>query len=124
LAIKVMNKMELVESDMQNQLIQEIKTQSYCNHPNILKLYACFSDAHCIYLLLELGTHHSLFHDLKHKRYFAEETSSYWMKEVCAGVGYLHRNNIIHRDIKPENIINCFGVLKLCDFGWAIYSPI
>jgi serine/threonine protein kinase len=39
-------------------------------------------------------------------------------------VRYLHSNFIIHRDIKPENILNCFSVLKICDFGWATYSPI
>ena len=28
----------------------------------------------------------------------------------------------MHRDIKPENILNSFGVLKISDFGWSIYS--
>jgi aurora kinase len=72
LAIKVMDKAELLESDMQAQLAQEIKTQTYCSHPNILKMYGCFSVEQNIYLLLELGTHHSLFHDLKLNRHFPE----------------------------------------------------
>jgi serine/threonine protein kinase len=46
---------------MEYQLIQEIKTQTFCNHPNVLKMYGFFSDDKNIYLLLELGTHNSLF---------------------------------------------------------------
>jgi serine/threonine protein kinase len=26
----------------------------------------------------------------------------------------------MHRDIKPENLLNCDGVIKLCDFGYSI----
>lgn len=25
----------------------------------------------------------------------------------------------MHRDLKPENILYEYGVVKLCDFGWA-----
>jgi serine/threonine protein kinase len=41
------------------------------------------------------------------------------LKEVCEGVSELHENNIVHRDIKPENIVMCYGMAKICDFGWA-----
>lgn len=30
--------------------------------------------------------------------------------------------NITHRDIKPENIMLESGVIKIGDFGWAVYS--
>ena len=41
------------------------------------------------------------------------------MKEVCEAVHELHSSNIIHRDIKPENIVLCYGMAKICDFGWS-----
>ena len=25
----------------------------------------------------------------------------------------------MHRDLKPENLVNCNGVIKLCDFGYS-----
>lgn len=32
----------------------------------------------------------------------------------------MHERNVMHRDIKPENLlISEFGVVKLCDFGFA-----
>lgn len=44
------------------------------------------------------------------------------MRQVCQAVNELHSHKIIHRDIKPENIVLSEGVVKLCDFGWSVYS--
>lgn len=52
LAIKIINKKELKESEMEKQLMQEIKIQMFSNHPNILKMYGFFADKMKIYLLL------------------------------------------------------------------------
>lgn len=46
------------------------------------------------------------------------------MQQICTAVNYLHSQNILHRDIKPENILVDGDVVKLCDFGWAVYSPL
>ena len=35
----------------------------------------------------------------------------------------MHSKGVIHRDLKPENLLNAFGVIKICDFGWAVYAP-
>ena len=32
-------------------------------------------------------------------------------------------HSVIHRDMKPENILLAFGLPKIGDFGWAVYSP-
>jgi serine/threonine protein kinase len=41
-------------------------------------------------------------------------------REVCAAVGYAHRQLIVHRDLKPSNIlVNRDGTPKLLDFGIA-----
>ncbi len=96
----------------------------YSNHPNILKMYGFFSDKNKIYLILELATNGCLFKEIRKKSYLQENLASFYFRQVTSGVRYLHSHSVIHRDIKPENILNCFNVLKLCDFGWAIYSPI
>ena len=50
-----------------------------------------------------------------------ERDVSQIMKQVCEGVDYIHKEQIIHRDIKPENILFNHGVVKISDFGWAVY---
>jgi serine/threonine protein kinase len=35
----------------------------------------------------------------------------------------MHSKNVIHRDIKPENLLNCFGTIKISDFGWSCHAP-
>lgn len=42
------------------------------------------------------------------------------MRQLIAGVSYLHNNWVIHRDLKTSNILyNNKGDLKICDFGLA-----
>lgn len=47
-----------------------------------------------------------------------------YIKEICGAVEYMHKNDIIHRDIKPENILMVENTVKICDFGWAVHSPL
>lgn len=43
-ALKQIKKDSIVKNNMEEQLLMEIKMQSFFNHPNILKLYGFFDD--------------------------------------------------------------------------------
>jgi len=48
-----MEKALLIDEGIVDQFIREVKIQIYFNHPNIVKMYGCFSDEKYIYILLE-----------------------------------------------------------------------
>jgi serine/threonine protein kinase len=50
-----------------------------------------------------------------------------WLKredialDICTGMDYLHRLNVIHRDLKPGNVVlDEFLRAKITDFGLAV----
>lgn len=48
----------------------------YLDHPNLIKLYAYFSDDHNIYLLMELGCDGQLYDMMKKKNKLHEDSVS------------------------------------------------
>ncbi|KAG9152985.1 hypothetical protein Leryth_025060 [Lithospermum erythrorhizon] len=90
-ALKVLFKSQLKESQVEHQLRREVEIQSHLRHPNILRLYGYFYDQ---------------------KRYVAS---------LAGALIYCHGKHVIHRDIKPENLlVGAQGELKIADFGWLL----
>lgn len=63
-ALKVISR-EILNENMIVQLMREIQLQYYLDHPNIVQLYAFFSDQENIYLMLELCFSGNLYTHLR-----------------------------------------------------------
>lgn len=46
-----------------------------------------------------------------------EEQATYFIRELCRGLSYLHDAGIVHRDLKPHNIFFEDGVVKIGDYS-------
>ena len=71
------------------------------SNPNLIELYAVFSDKENIYLIQELGIDGQLYELMRKKFKFSEESTALVSREILKGIKYMHSKHIIHRDIKP-----------------------
>lgn len=75
-ALKVLNKGQLKEAQVEYQLRREIEIQSHLRHANILRLYGYFYDEKRVYLILEFAPGGELYAELKKEITFSEEKAS------------------------------------------------
>mmetsp|Transcript_112914 Transcript_112914/g.200067 ORF Transcript_112914/g.200067 Transcript_112914/m.200067 type:complete len:669 (-) Transcript_112914:147-2153(-) len=120
-----MQKIEVIEGDLIDQVEREIQVQRTLKHENVLRLYKHFEDAESVYLLLEYCAKGELYQLLRTRRgrRFPEDVAQHYFVQTARGLQYLHSRNIVHRDLKPENLlVNHDDVLKIADFGWCAVS--
>lgn len=123
-ALKVLDKSQLVRANVEHQLRREIEIQSHLRHPNILRMYGYFYDSKRIYLILEFSPGGELYKQLTKKGRFSERLSAKFISDLALALNYCHSKHVIHRDIKPENLL--VGVnddIKIADFGWSVHAP-
>lgn len=111
--------MENLEKEIKN-IKQEILIHKHLRFKYIIKLYNYFFSGNRVFLVLEFASGGSLFSFVRRQKGLEEKHYHKMFTQVCEGVAYLHKKNVIHRDIKPENIlVDSKGNIKLCDFGWS-----
>ena len=123
--IKILNKNDIFEQKLINQINKEISIMYNVNHPYSVKLINHFEDNEKLYLIMELATNGNLYNLIQNNK--KEKTKNIdLIKKIIIQtieiIKYLHSLNIIYRDIKPENILLDKDYnIKLCDYGWATY---
>ena len=108
--------------------LKEYELLSECFlHPNIIHfkyIYKEKKESHInsINLIIEYADDGDLNTKLERqknsKEFYDELTLIFWMMQICIGLAYMHKKNIVHRDIKPANIfLNKNGLIKIGDLG-------
>lgn len=109
------------DSEAMNDMYIEMGVLSKLRHPNIVSFfgYSHYNKSLC------LVTEYVAGGDLNKYIYdgsvsFPQEKRIAIAKSICAGMVYLHSQNVMHRDLKPGNILVTnwdAGTVKICDFG-------
>ena len=70
-----------------------------------MKLYDDFHSPREIFLVMELVRGGDFFDYISDNEKLEEVEASMYIRDLCSGIDYLHRRNVVHRDIKPENLL-------------------
>lgn len=119
-ALKCLSKRCIVDSGLQDHVINEKKIMEELNHPFILTFHCAMQDENQIYFLLEVLLGGELFRTLRCEGQFPESWSRFYAASVMLAFCQIHGKKIAYRDLKPENLVmDAEGYLKIVDFGLA-----
>jgi serine/threonine protein kinase/Tol biopolymer transport system component len=118
LAIKVLRP-DISNPTRERRFIQEAKTASSLNHPNIVTIYEIFHIDNSPCIAMEYVSGETLERHLE-KGPLDRETALDWAIPIADALARAHAAGIVHRDVKPGNVmITDDGLVKILDFGLA-----
>lgn len=124
-----MEKKSIKNEEMARRVRNEVALHRKLRHPNILNLYHFFEDDDRVYLVMELCSRGEIYSLLRRRRQenggaagvLSENEARGILRDVVAGLKFLHSRGIIHRDLKLSNILlSESGEAKIADFGLAV----
>lgn len=106
------------KENMITALKHEIDLLQGLQHPNIVQYLGTSTDDHNLNIFLEYVPGGSIAMMLKQYNTFQEPLIKNFVRQILAGLSYLHSRDIIHRDIKGANVlVDNKGGIKISDFG-------
>ncbi len=117
-ALKILPAQFTKDEPRLRRFVQEAKTASALNHPNIITIYDVGEEGDRRFIAMEYVEGRTLSSIINAD--FSPELLAPVGKQVAAALAVAHAAGIIHRDIKPENImLRDDGYVKVLDFGLA-----
>ncbi|XP_022120212.1 myosin light chain kinase, smooth muscle isoform X2 [Pieris rapae] len=114
--------------DERRNVEREVDVMRRLRHPRLIQLYDAYDWGKYMCVVLELITGGELFERVIDEDFvLTERACTVFMRQICEGIEFVHRQNILHLDMKPENIL-CLtksgNRIKIIDFGLArFYDP-
>ncbi len=119
-AIKMLSPALSRHEEVVTRFEREARLLAKLEHPNLVPIYGVGRRGATPFIVmkyLEGQTLADLLHD--RSRLTCREVVPL-LRQVCAGLGFIHARGVIHRDIKPGNLfVGLDGHLTLLDFGVA-----
>ena len=116
-AIKVFDK----KRQEHKRLIQEVRSVSKLEHPNIVPIYEIGVHEDKPYLVYQYCEGHSLLDLLQEKGKFKILEAVNLTCKLLDAIAYAHRNHIVHGNLNPSNIlVDKNGSPRIMDFGTSV----
>lgn len=103
---------------------REAHAAANLTHPNIVTVHDIGQDGHRHYIVMEFVDGQTLKQLIRSQYQDGRGMSVNYALDlavqICAGIGYAHRANLVHCDVKPQNIlVTRDDRVKVTDFGIA-----
>jgi serine/threonine protein kinase len=118
-AIKILPTDALAKPDRKLRFVQEARTASALNDPNIVTVYEIDSSNGVDFIAMEYVAGKTLGALIGRKGLRIKDVLKFSV-QIAAAVASAHAAGVIHRDLKPGNVmVTEKGVAKVVDFGLA-----
>jgi serine/threonine protein kinase len=117
--IKVLRPEQLKDESRKQRFVQEAKSASSLNHPNIITIYEIDQADGTDFIVMEFVAGKTLQQLIPSGGFPVADVLKYAIP-IASALAAAHTAGIIHRDIKPGNImVGANGIVKVLDFGLA-----
>jgi eukaryotic-like serine/threonine-protein kinase len=118
-ALKILPPDKVKDPSRKQRFMQEAKSASALNHPNIVTIYEIGSEEGVDYIAMEMVAGRTLETLMTQRRLKTAEVLKFAV-QIADALAAAHAAGIVHRDLKPANIMAAeSGLLKILDFGLA-----
>src|SRR5437762_1300483 len=118
-AIKILRADATTSPERKRRFMQEAKSASALNHPNIIHIYDISSSDGTDFIAMEFVAGKTLDQLIGRNGFPLRDTLNYSI-QIADALARAHSAGIVHRDLKPANVIVAEdGRVKLLDFGLA-----
>lgn len=124
-AIKVLHESLTGNAEFLRRFQQEAYAAANLSHPNIVTVHDIGQDSHYYYIVMEYVQGQTLKELIRHQMNTTGQPLNIERAldlaiQICAGVGYAHRANLVHCDVKSQNVlVTRDNRVKVADFGIA-----
>lgn len=123
-AVKLLHETMTEDDEFITRFRQEAHSAANLSHPNIVTVHDIGQDGYRHYIVMEyidgLTLKQVVRDQIKMDAYMPMNRALDFAIQVCEGIGYAHRANLVHCDIKPQNLlVTADERVKITDFGIA-----
>jgi serine/threonine protein kinase len=113
-AIKMMDKAAIKQSQMSDQIKKEISIMKLIRHENVVQLIEVLASQHTIYIVLELVTGGELFDLIIEHGKLSESAARSYYRQLIDGLQHCHALGVAHRDLKPGAFNKFIETMLIC----------